>query len=231
MRIRVTLLFAVVAAWSIVGNASVLSLCGSDDADGYLVCPGGTASGIGTSDATLQLSGTQYQSPGHIIGEITADTPLDPNIKYINSINNETAYAWTSLTVNYYLDIPTPYTISSGSLALSPPPEAYLDSNNSPWTGAVALQINPGLPQLVTIGAATYHEYKGQIVYTGGEAVQVGDALDFTYYLKSLAGQTTYMYRQEMIPTLAPVPEPTTLALLGAVAPALAFLVWRRRAR
>jgi hypothetical protein len=174
----ISLFFAGSLQASIIGTPAIW-----DDNDGAVTCSGVTWDSV---NSEFSIAGKQCWGPGHILGTITTDTPLDPTIKIINSIDNDTGFSWTDFQVD--LSMNTTFTISNAAVTLP-----------TGWTASVT--------QPTLVGG----EYVGQIMYSGGTPVAVNDSLDFSYKM-TFAGSTSYSYCQ----TLTPIPEPVSMAsLLG----------------
>jgi hypothetical protein len=139
----------------------------------------------GTNDNTLVITGTQYWGPGRIIGAFYTDTPDDPTVKVMNSIDNDTDFDWTGYHVNVSMD--RPFTISAQSV-----------TTPGDWTATITQQP-------VQIGS----NWIGQLDMASGTPVIIGASLEFGYKI-TFNGATHYNYDQD----LAPVPEPGMLVLL-----------------
>lgn len=200
MYARALLAALLVSILAVSANASIMSWTSQSDGDGALVCNPRTYAWEGGD--TMNVYGDHVRmSPGHVLGEITTDTALDPSILLGNSIDNDTGVAWRAYHVNVIMS--NPFTITPGSVILSSP---------SDWTAALTSQP-------VLVGS----NYVGQLDFTGPSALPAGGTLDFQYRI-FFSGQTQYSYTQEMIP--AAVPEPASLGVLaiGAIG-----LLTRRR--
>jgi hypothetical protein len=216
MKARTILAIVVLLAWSSVGKAGIIGLNGADDGDGAVSCTGiwlDPNLETPSKSGELSLNGTQAWGPGHIVGAIDTNSNEDPTIKYINSITNETTFAWNGYIVDYTLQ--SRITDITGG-------ELFLVTDPTGWTGTITQPL--AYVTDVTIGGVTYKEYKGQITYLGGTPVEIGSDLDFTYSLKNLTGSTKYIYTQEM----TPIPEPSTLVLLSMACLGVLAYAWRR---
>ncbi|MGO9109091.1 MAG: PEP-CTERM sorting domain-containing protein [Thermoguttaceae bacterium] len=218
MKIRTILAAVAVSVSSSVGEAGIISLSGYGDSD--LSCIG-SASALPSSSATLSLSGAQSGMHDQVSGTIGTSSAADPYITYTNSITNNTNYAWTGYDVTYTLY--SDALLTSGSLALASPPV----TTPAGWNGAIAAPL--AYVGTVTYFPGTPYEYQGQIDYTGGAPIPPNSNLDFTYSLTNFAGATNYTYSQQMQPVVTAVPEPATLALLGAAALSLLACARRRQ--
>ena len=131
---------------------------------------------------------------------------MDPTLKLISAIDNDTSFTWTAYHVNVYMN---------NSFTLSAATASFPGAIPGDWTATITQQATP-------IGGG---QYEGQLDFTGGTPVAVGDELDFSYKL-AFTGATSYSFTQEMIP----VPEPGTIGFLAAGALLLGgFRVVRQR--
>ena len=177
-RTLLILIASATLAFSSFSYASVTNVVYADDGDGAFNCVYTFEEVSG--EYLLFTDGVQHSAPGHALGYFYTDTPGDPTITVRNMIDNDTSFAWTSFRVNvsmtnsYTLSVPTVYTPSG-------------------WTGAIT--------QAPTWNGSAY---EGTIDYTsGGIGVGFGDILDFSYKL-SFTGTTKYDYCQELIPIPEP---------------------------
>jgi hypothetical protein len=166
-------------------NAAVTSASTWADGDGAIVCNYYGWDGLNN---VLDMDGIQYGVPAHMIGSISTDTPLDPTITLQNTLDNDTLFAWTAYHVNVSMN--NFFSIVVGS------PTVYTPGG---WTGVITQQP-------VLVGGS----YVGQVDFTGGPQVNVGDTLDFSYKIQ-FSGSTSYSFTQELVA----VPEPTSLGLLA----------------
>jgi len=168
--------------WSL-GNASVTGVT-DWNYSGEIYC----YSPLWDSTGNIGIDG--YQSgPGQMEGTITTSDPVDPTLTIANTIDNDSAFAWTGYIVNVSMN--TGFTILSAA-ATAPPG----------WTANIT---QPGAP----VGGI----YTGTIDYLGGTPVAIAPAvnseLDFTYQV-SFSGATSY----NLTESVTPVPEPGTFGLL-----------------
>jgi hypothetical protein len=182
---RLTLLSIIlgIATASMTSSASITGVSAWDDGDGAINC---VYTWQSITPDVLGIDGVQSWGPGHAIGEIYTSTAEDPTLLLGTSIDNDTAFGWTSYTVKVYM-------------------------TNNTFTLANATVTTPGDWSANTIQPVLVgNTYVGQIDFLGGTTVAVGDTLEFSYKM-SFVGATTYKFCQEMIP----VPEPTACALLS----------------
>jgi hypothetical protein len=186
-----------------VGKANITGVTYADDGDGAVVCPLYTWNGS-AADLSAPIYGDQYWGPAHVVGTITTDTADDPNLILGSAIDNDTSFAWTAYHVNVYMN--NPFTLSAVSVSNVPIGDWTAGITQAPvWNGS---------------------QYEGQLDFTSGTPVAIGDELDFSYKL-SFAGATSYSFTQEMIP----VPESNTFTFLVAGSLCLGGLVIVRQRR
>jgi hypothetical protein len=173
-------------------NASIVSWnCGADG-DGAIVMDYGTTTltPVG-NEYQLSMSGDQYWLPAHLQGDFTTDTQLDPTVRIIEDIGNDTTFDWT----DYHITIGMSHTFSFVSSGLLAP---------AGWT-AVVTPVTTGLMPnggpMGYVGTVNYYQ-------SAGDAIVIGDTGTFGFKV-SFLGSTTFS--TEQIPT----PEPTTILLLG----------------
>ena len=134
--------------------------------------------------------------PGGIWGRIYTDSAEDPTLTLQNAINNDTDFSWTGYHVDVSMD--QSFTITSPTVL------------NAGWTGSITAQPTWNGSQ-----------YVGELDFTGGTPVTVGQILSFSYQI-TFSGSTSFTFSQ----TLSPVPEPNPAGLLmsgGLVLGGLAF--------
>lgn len=85
------LLFAATTA-----NASIVSWDCNDDGDGAIVMnqPSIVLTPVG-DEYELAMDGVQNRYPAHVEGHFTTDTELDPTVRIIEDVENNTTFAWT----------------------------------------------------------------------------------------------------------------------------------------
>jgi len=192
----VTLLLLLLAFNSVV-SASLKDVNCIDDGDGAIVM--GTPTW--TDEVTyydVRVSGIQYDYPAHALGDFITDTEEDPIVWLVESVENQTDFAWT----DYHIDIGMNKTFNiTGVIA----PLGWTYEITAPVDGLTFPGgIYPGT------GWVGYVDY-----YIGtGDAIGIGESGDFGIKL-SFTG--TVAFCTEQIPT----PEPATIGLLGLGALAL----------
>jgi hypothetical protein len=172
-------------------NASIVDWNCADDGDGAIVMGTPTWTEVG-EEYQLSMSGAQHWLPGHIAGDFTTDTPLDPTVRIIEDISNDTTFAWT----DYHITIGMSQSFSFVSSGLLSP---------AGWTATVTA-VSPGLmPNGGPMGyVGTVNYLKGPTGY----AIDIGDTGTFGFKV-SFLGSIAYCTQQ------IPTPEPTTILLLG----------------
>jgi len=182
------ILFAFLVVWVAASfvNASIVSYTCDDDGDGAIVA--GTQNWVydsGLEEYTLSMGCVQNWYPGHILGDFTTNTELDPKVWFAETVENDTTFDWT----DYHITITMNKTFSILDV-ITPDDWTYVinavtyDSVSGKWIGSIDY-------------------YKGS-----GSAILIGDSGDFGLKV-SFVGSVEFC--TEQIPT----PEPATLALLG----------------
>jgi len=170
----------------------------ADDGDGAIVMDTPTWGESG-GEYTLAMNGTQYWHPAHVEGDFTTDTPTDPIVWIIETVDNQTSFDWT----DYHIDIGMDKTFSITSV-IAPLGWTYVVT--APQEG---LDLPGDTPHGTGwVGSVDYY-YGGS-----GTEIAIGDSGDFGLKV-SFVGSVAFCTEQ------VPTPEPTTLALLSVGALAL----------
>lgn len=175
----------------------------SDDGDGAIVMNDALTTFVqdGPTEYTLSLVGAQYDYPAHVEGDFTTDSPEDPSVWIIQTVENFTDFDWTDYHV--IIGMNQEFTIDN---AMGP----------SGWTIDIIQPVPGEQPNNNGPGYVGIIDY----FYGGpGTEILIGESGDFGFRI-SFLGSVDFC--TEQIPT----PEPTTLSLL--VAGSL-LLVRRRR--
>jgi hypothetical protein len=190
-----------------VSKADITSAWWHADGDGDIVCNNWTFSGN-----ALTMDGIQYAGPAHMVGGIDTDTPVDPTLVLNSAVDNDTGFAWNGYQVNVVMSVP---------FSIVPP---LGDPSNPPFNDWILAGV---VPVAFQVSGPWAGFYEGTLYYAGGTPIGVGGELDFTYGI-NFASSTHYLFTQEMIPSMVPVPEPSTFALL-AIGGLGVLLRWNRR--
>jgi hypothetical protein len=177
-------------------RANITGITYASDNSAALNCPIYTWPG-GTG---VNIYGYQYWGPGSIGFNVTTDSSGDPTLTLGNAIVNDTGFAWSGYEVTVTMG--QTFTLSSALVT-------------TPADWSVSSVMQPGAP---VAGV-----YTGDIFFSAGTPVQIGQALDFSYNLSFLGSV-------QFTETLTPTPEPGTCSLLlGGLALAGWFTSRRRR--
>jgi hypothetical protein len=188
-----------------LAQAAITDFTCTDDGDGGIVMGSPTLASIGTAEYRMDIGGKQYFSPAHAQGNFTTDTPTDPTVWLVQTVDNYTGFSWTGYHIAIGMDKPFSISHTSG---FAP----------NGWTWAVT-DPQPGL-QLPNHGPGETG-YVGYIDYSLGAGSPI-DPLGSGMFgpVVSFLGSVQFCTEQ------VPVPEPTTAMLLG-----LGGLFLRRRTR
>lgn len=177
-------------------NASIVDWNCDDDGDGAIVMGTPTLTPVG-DEYELTMSGTQhgqYMDPAHLAGDFTTNTELDPTVRIIQYIENDTDFAWSDYHIAIGMNNSSLSILSTGIVA------------PSGWTWVITAPVAGPMPNGAGPGYVGMIDY-----YIGtGAPVAIGDEGDFGFKI-SFIGSTAYSFSTEQIPT----PEPATIGLLG----------------
>ncbi len=164
-------ILAMVVAGS-VANAIIIDANCADDGDGAILCH---SFDWDSGTSTLSVVETQYWSPGHILPNFYTDTPEDPIVWILKSVENSTGFDWTGYQIN----------VSLAQTFSIPAAAGPID-----WTWSVTQPTLQG------------GQYVGTVNYTYGGAgteIGVGEWGDFGVKL-SFAGTANFCVEQIPIP-------------------------------
>jgi hypothetical protein len=194
MRFPIAFLFCVVLSLVVAPSANAVLTGGScdDDGDGAIVM---SPASLNLETETLEIVCSQSDSPGHILGDFTTDTELDPTVRIMEYVYNDTDFAWTDyhitigMTKSFSIsNIVTPedwtYTIDGPAVGMIP------NGGGLGWVGTINYYVGTGAP----IAMDEEGEFGFKLSFTGGIA-----------------------FCMEQVPT----PEPATVTMLGFGALAL----------
>jgi len=157
--------------------------------DGQMYCTFSNLTQIGPGAFEQGIHGDQWGfNGGTVRGDIQTDTPGDPSLTLLHSINNDTGYTWTNYDVTITM---------SQSFSLS---GVTVDNG---WSDVVTAPVLMGSSWVgyIDLYAAPY-----------GTPVLVNGILDFGYTM-SFTGSVSFS--ETLTPGPAPVPEPGVMALLS----------------
>jgi hypothetical protein len=174
-------------------NASITSWNCADDGDGAIVMntPTWTVVDPVLHDYDLSMRGTQYRSQANVAGDFTTDNNLDPSVRIIEDIDNDTTFAWT----DYHIIMGMSHTFSFVTSGLVMP---------DGWTAQVSSVSAGTIPNGGSGYLGTIDYFKGP----DGDKIAIGDTGEFGFKV-SFVGNTAFCTEQN------PSPEPTTIILLG----------------
>ena len=193
MKAKVLLIGVGLCLLSSFCRAGIIGVTLDDDGDGAFVCDLYNYNGPAVEELSVHMAGDQYGEVGHIIGNITTDSAIDPTLAIANSIDNDTGFAWTAYNVNVYM---------SSDFDI----ENEFVSTPNDWTVSVIQPTYDG------------SDYMGQIQYLSGTPVAVGETFDFGYDIV-FSGYTDFSFCQEMVA----IPEPASLGLIALMFGGLYF--------
>ena len=195
----VTLLLLFFGTTSLV-NASITDWSCAPDGDGAITMSYTNLTlDTNNGEYLLDMDGKQYWHPAHLAGDFTTSDLLDPKVKILEDVENDTTFAWT----DYHITIG----MNNNTFSIFDPAGLVMPAG---WTAVVSAV----LPGLMPNGGGP--GYVGTIDYYIGTGAPVAIGNDGTFGFKiSFSGNT--VFSTEQIPT----PEPTTIGLLGLGALAL----------
>jgi hypothetical protein len=177
-------------------NAAITSHSCADDSDGAIIMTSPSWTDNGNKDYTLSMNCAQWgfpddsAAPGHLAGDFQTDTELDPTVRILEDITNDTTFAWT----DYHITIGM--TQSFSFLGLTAP---------AGWAASI---VGPAAGYIPNGGPMGYVATINYVMGTGGSPIDIGGD-DIFGFKVSFLGSTNFS--TEQIPT----PEPTTILLLG----------------
>ena len=174
-------------------NATITNWSCAPDGDGAITMDYTTLT-FDSGEYLLDMDGQQHWYPAHLAGDFTTSDLLDPTVRILEGIDNDTTFAWT----DYHITIG----MNNNTFSIFDPAGLVMPFG---WT-AIVTPVSPGL---MPNGAGP--GYVGTINYvmgTGGSPIAIGDDGTFGFKI-SFSGNT--VFSTEQIPT----PEPTTILLLG----------------
>ncbi len=197
LRLAIMLAATMVFGLSLPAQGSIIDWECAADEDGAIDC----VASWDPNTNEMTMTGNQYSSPGHMVGDFTTDTEEDPNVTMITFVDNDTTFTWDEYVVNVFMN--KTFTLSN-AIVYGP----------SGWTAGLTQPL--GTPSTNYDSHGNPWDYMGTVQYTGGTPVaNDGSTLSFAYMM-SFVGSVSF--EQEMIP----LPEPATVTLLGLGALALA---------
>jgi hypothetical protein len=175
-------------------NASIVSWNCADDGDGVISMNSKVWADNGNSDYQLNMSCTQNHggAPGHIAGDFTTDTYLDPKVLIMESVTNDTTFAWT----DYHITIGMPQQFSFVAGYFTGPAGWSITPSGPVYPGTIPNEGGTGW-----VGTIDF-------VNVSGAPIAIGADGDFGF---KISFNGTVQYCTQQIPT----PEPTTILLLG----------------
>ncbi|OHB54105.1 MAG: hypothetical protein A2Y07_05675 [Planctomycetes bacterium GWF2_50_10] len=135
----------------------------------------------------LSMTGVQNFDTAHVLGNFTVDG--DPIVWIMEEVNNNTNFAWTGYVFDVFMSETFTFTGVTAPLGwdyiILPPTYGHLFPHSTNTFG-----------------------YRGTVVFSGGDAIAVGDSGSFGVKVK-FDGSVAFCTEQ------AAIPEPATMALLG----------------
>ena len=155
----------VTLAWGSLGRASILSVSAISDNSALALTDSGDCSQ--PNFAVLTIASTQSAANAGLQATLITDTPSDPTLEMLNSLDNDTGVVLTGYGVG--LSMPISFTISNPTV--------------TPTDWATTVQQPTYDP--------TQNDWTGYVGYQAGTPVEIGGELDFGYTI-SFAGSTYY---------------------------------------
>ncbi len=167
--------------------SAVMTITGAscaDDGDGALII---SANWV-PETSTMNIDGVQYWYPGHLTGNFTVDTEVDPTAWIVESIENQTNFTWT----DYHIDVGMNKAFSI--VGVVAPPD---------WTWAITPPTG-GHPGSLS--------WVGKLDYYAGTPIPIGGTGTFGFVV-SFAGNVDFF--TEQVPTGIPAPGAILLGSIG----------------
>jgi hypothetical protein len=172
---------------SSVAQADIIGWNCAADGDGAIVMEQPTLAQTGQAEYSLNMVGTQYSAPAHVLGDFTTDTELDPTVWLVESVDNQTTFAWTDYHITIGMN--KPFSIIG---AVAP----------ADWTWNITAPV--GGQTLPSGGTG----YVGSIDFYAGTPIAIGSSGTFGAVV-SFLGSVEFCTEQW------PTPEPASLLLLA----------------
>jgi hypothetical protein len=187
MKTKMFIILAALVASVTLSRADIVGYTLAADGDGVITCSVGSLITNGPADYQLGIWGNQNAlAPGHILGNITTDTEVDPTLALSQTINNDTTFDWGDYHVQVTMN--KSFTFSGISVA------------NSGWTWTATAPT--------TVGT----NWIGYIDYYAGTPVLIGQILNFNYSV-SFIGSAQFC--EQLTPTPVPEPATCALMICG----------------
>ena len=156
-------------------NAAIIDWNCADDGDGAIVMTNPTRNyDSGTGEYSLAVNCVQDWYPGHIEGEFITDTELDPTVWFMQTIDNDTDFAWTDYHITITMN--KSFTLSNAS-------------GPDDWTAIITAPVQSG------------SQWIGSVDYYAGTPIQIGESGDFGFKMSFLG---SVQFCTEQYPTPEP---------------------------